>query len=95
MAEQAEAPEQAEAVEALGVTPFVILEVEPDPDADPGYQLSIRAGGGIQNKETITALMLRAVAELTGVEIGEFLVIVDTYRRAAGLPSLVDVAFQR
>lgn len=93
--------ERAETVKALGMTPFVILEVEPDADADPedrespGYQLSIRAGGGIQNKETITALMLQAVAELTGVEIGEFLVIVDTYRRAAGLPSLVDVAFRR
>lgn len=82
--------------EILGLNPYIVVEVEPDGEGDegPGYTLGIRAGGGIAKQETIVAFLLHAAAELTGVETGEFLVIVDAYRAAAGLRPLTDVAFE-
>lgn len=80
----------------LGLTPFVLVEVEPDPDKAPGtaYQFGIRAGGGISTRETIQAVLLQVVAEMSGAEVTLLLEVVDRHRSAIGLPPLTEAAFE-
>ncbi len=61
--------------ETLGARPWLLIEVEPDPD-DPAdedaMQLLVRAGAGIAGDSAIVAVLLMAVEALTGVSSAEY-----------------------
>ncbi len=72
----------------LGDRPYILIEVEPDPDSEAGFDLKVQAGGGISSQDDMTALLLMLVENLTGVSTDLYAQEVDIARRAAGLGPL-------
>jgi hypothetical protein len=71
----------------LGLHPYILIECPPS-DSPAGFDMKVRAGGGIEDRDHITGLLLLAVEELTGVPVDLYVQQVDVVRRAASLPPL-------
>lgn len=71
----------------LGTRPFVLIECEPG-DTDPGFDMGVRAGGGVETKDEIVVLLLLLVEQLTGVDADLYIKQIDVTRKAAGLKAL-------
>ncbi len=72
----------------LGDRPYILIECEPDPGSETGFDLNVKAGGGIGSQDEMTVLLLLLVEELTGVSTDLYTQQVDIARRAAGLGPL-------
>lgn len=72
----------------LGDRPYILIECEPDPGSEVGWDMKVKAGGGIGTQDDMTALLLTLVEELTGVSTDLYVQEVDVTRRAAGLGPL-------
>lgn len=70
----------------LGETPFVLIEANEDVNSQTGFDLNVRAGGGINSHNALVAMLLLVVENLTGVDTRLYAQEVDLARRAAGLP---------
>ena len=59
----------------LGALPYILIEVEPHddhPDDDESMQLRIKAGAGAHHEDTIVAVLLVTVEQLTGVPSADY-----------------------
>lgn len=72
----------------LGDRPYILIECEPDPGSEAGFDLQVKAGGGVNTQEEMAVLLLLLVEELTGVSTDLYVQEVDATRRAAGLGPL-------
>lgn len=71
----------------LGEQPYILIEATPD-DSESGFDLSVRAGGGVRDEDELACLLLLVVEQVTGVSVALYTQQVDITRRAAGLPPL-------
>lgn len=74
----------------LGLHPFVLIECEPA-DTNPGFDMGVRAGGGVETKDEIIVLLLLLVGQMTGVDADLYVRQIDVTRKAAGLKALSTV----
>lgn len=74
----------------LGLNPYVLIECAPDDDQsnEAGFDLKVKAGGGIADNDEVICLLLLLVESLTGVDAELYVRQVDIVRRAAGLDPL-------
>lgn len=69
----------------LGMDPYVLIQCKPDPDSPAGFDMAVKAGGGIGSQDELACLLLLVVEQLTGVDADLYTQQIDTVRRAAGL----------
>ena len=72
----------------LGMDPYVLIECLPDPDSPTGFDMQVKAGGGIESHDELALLFLLLVESLTGVAPDLYVQQIDVTRRAAGLAPL-------
>jgi hypothetical protein len=72
----------------LGEKPFILIEATEDPNADTGFDLAVRAGGGVSSHEELVVMLLLVAEKITGVDTDLYVKEVDMVRRAAGKPGL-------
>lgn len=78
-------PEEITLINAmLGLSPYALIEVNADPESEAGFNLNVRAGGGVDSRDDLTSLLLIAIEELTGVPTDLYVQQVDVARAAAG-----------
>ena len=58
----------------LGALPYILIQVEPHDDHpdDESMQLRIKAGAGAHHEDTIVAVLLMTVEQLTGVPSADY-----------------------
>lgn len=69
----------------LGMDPYVLIECKPDQDSPAGFDMKVKAGGGIASQDEMVCLLLLLVENLTGVDADLYTQQIDVMRRAAGL----------
>lgn len=68
----------------LGLSPYILVESEPDDTAPQGFSLRVRAGGGISSRNEIVAMLILVIESTTGVSLDDYTRAVDV------LTALVD-----
>jgi len=72
----------------LGLTPFVVVTIEPPEDGEPGdYYVQVVAGGGHTELSTIAVLM-EVLTGGSGADAGWLRDLVNTSLRAQGKPEI-------
>jgi hypothetical protein len=67
----------------LGLSPYILIESEPDDAAPQGFSLRVRAGGGITTQAEIVAMLMLVIEGTTGVSLDDYAMAVDEARGEA------------
>lgn len=69
----------------LGEHPYIVIEC---PGSDSEFDITVKAGGGVESQDELVAVLLLLVEKVTGVPADLYTHEIDIVRQAAGLRAL-------